>query len=152
VRLGDIKAFIAELPKRAKRPAGRHGQFVVAASCLKNILAIYNDTGELTHAPGPQGLEGGYPVRLSRRGAEVVLPKGMTLAQARALNVEAQVYDGVQDIKDNGDVVITDESHETFRDMLGYELRTISVATAYEQAMELRAKFHEFARKHGVKI
>lgn len=151
-RLGEMKAFIAELPKRAMRPAGRHGQFVVAASCLKNILAIYNDTGELTHAPGPQGLEGGYPVRLSRRGAEVVLPKGMTMAQARALNVEAQAYDGVREIKNNGDVVITDESHATFRDMLGYDVTTISVETAYEQAMELRAKFHEFARKHGVKI
>jgi hypothetical protein len=151
-RLGDMKTFIAELPRRAMRPAGRHGQFVVAASCLKNILAIYNDTGELTHAPGPQGLEGGYPVRLSRRGAEVVLPQGMTLERARGLNVQAQEYDGIKEIRPNGDIVITDESHATFRDMLSYDLKTIGVETAYEQAMELRAKFHEFARKHGVKV
>jgi hypothetical protein len=76
----------------------------------------------------------------------------MTLEQARALNVQAQEYDGIAEIKSNGDIIITRESHTTFRDMLGYELKTISIETAYEQAMELRAKFHEFARTHGVKI
>jgi len=101
----------AELAKRGMRPGGRHGQFVVAGSSVRNIMAILNDTGEFAHAPGPQGLEGGYPVRLSRKGAEVVPPKGMTLAEARALMLEAQQYDGIQEIRDNGDVVVTDEAY-----------------------------------------
>ena len=94
-QLGDMKEFNGELSKHAKRPAGRHGQFVVAASSLKNIMAIFNDTGELTHAPGPQGLEGGYPVRLSRKRAEVIPPKGITLEEARILMLDAQQYDGI---------------------------------------------------------
>jgi hypothetical protein len=151
-RLGDMKKFIAELPKRGMRPAGHHGQFVVAGSALKNIMAIYNDTEEITHAPGPQGLEGGYPVRLSRRGAEVVLPKGVTLEQARAMNLEAQQRDGVQEIKENGDVVVTEEAHTTFKKELHVDCKVITVEDSFEQAMELRKKFHEFARKHGVKI
>jgi len=151
-QLGDMKEFIAELPKRGMRPAGRHGQFVVAGSCLKNIMAIFNDTGEITHAAGPQGLEGGYPVRLSRKGAEVVLPKGLTLRQAREFNLEAQQHDGVQEIKANGDVVMTDESYDTFKEMLNIDCRVITIEDSYEQAMELRRKFHEFARKQGVKI
>lgn len=151
-KLGDIKKLIAELPKRAVRPAGRHGQFVVAASTLKNIMAIHNDTGEITHAPGPQGLEGGYPVRLSRRGAEVVLPKGMTLEQARDLNVKAQAYDGIQEVKDNGDIVVTDEACATFKEMLGIDCRVITIEDSYEQAIELKQKFHAFARKHGMNI
>jgi len=151
-KLGDIKTLIAELPKRAVRPAGRHGQFVVAGSSLKNIMAIYNDTGEITHAPGPQGLEGGYPVRLSRKGAEVVLPKGMTLEQARDFNVKAQVYDGVQEVRENGDIVVTDEAHATFKEMMGVDNRVITIDDSYEQAMDLRRKFYEFARKHGVNI
>lgn len=149
-QLGTPESFVAQLPRRGLRPAGRHGQFVVAASSQKNILAVVHDTGELTHAPGPQGLEGGYPVRLSRKGAEVVLPRGMTLEQARALNVEAQKYDGVQEIRDNGDVVFTPEAAETFREMLGVEYDVVSIDTAYEQAVELRQRFNEFARKHGV--
>lgn len=151
-QLGEMKQFISELPKRGMRPAGRHGQFVVAGSCLKNIMAIFNDTGEITHAPGPQGLEGGYPVRLSRKGAEVVLPKGLTLRQAREFNLEAQQHDGIQEIKANGDVVVTDEAYNTFKEMLNIDCRVITIEDSYEQAMELRKKFHEFARKHGVKI
>ena len=151
-KLGDVKQFIAELPKRGMRPAGRHGQFVVAGSCLKNMMAIFNDTGEITHAPGPQGLEGGYPVRLSRQGAEVVLPKGLTLRQAREFNLEAQQHDGVQEIKANGDVVVTDEAYHTFKEMLNIDCRVITIEDSYERAMELRKKFHEFARKQGVKM
>jgi hypothetical protein len=151
-RLGDMRQFIAELPKRAMRPAGRHGQFVVAASSVKNIMAIFNDTGELTHAPGPEGLEGGYPVRLSRKGAEVVPPKGMTVKQARDIMLEAQQYDGIQEIKDNGDVVLTDEAYATFKEIIGVDCKVVTIEDSYEQATELRAKFNEFAEKHGVEI
>jgi hypothetical protein len=150
--LGDMKHFIAELPKHAMRPAGRHGQFVVAASSLKNILAIFNDTGELTHAPGPQGLEGGYPVRLSRRGAEVTPPKGMTVKQARAIMVEAQQYDGIQEIADNGDIVLTEEAYTTFKELLNVDCKSITIEGSYDQAMELKAKFREFAIRNGVQI
>jgi hypothetical protein len=150
--LGDPAAFIAELPRRAVRPAGRHGQFVVAASSVNNIMLILHDTGELTHAPGPEGLEGGYPVRLSREGAEVVPPAGMSVEAARALMLEAQQWDGVQEIHDNGDVVLTEEAYHNVRDLLGVDCRVVTIEDSYEQAMELRAKFHEFARKHGVDV
>jgi hypothetical protein len=125
---------------------------VVAASSLKNIMAILNDTKELTHAPGPQGLEGGYPVRLSRRGAEVVLPKGMSLQEARRLMQEAQQYDGIQEVRDNGDVVVTDEAYQTFKEMLGVDQRVVTIEDSYEQAMELKGKLREFAKKHGVEV
>lgn len=151
-RLGDRQSFVAELPKRALRPAGRHGQFVVAASSVKNILAILNDTGELTHAPGPQGLEGGYPVRVSRKGAEVVLPAGVSLEQARQLMLDAQQYDGILEIRANGDIVVTDEAYENFKHILGVGCRTISIKDAFDQYQELRSKLNEFARKHGVKV
>lgn len=151
-RLGDMKHFIRELPKRGMRPAGRHGQFVVAGSVVKNIMAIYNDTGEITHSPGPQGLEGGYPVRLSRKGAELVLPKGMTVAQARDINLKAQQFEGVQEIKDNGDIILTDEAYATFKEMLNVDCKVITIEDSYDQAMEVREKFHKFARKHGVNI
>lgn len=151
-KLGDMVQFIAEIAKRGIRPGGRHGQFVVAASFLKNTLAIYYDTGEIIHAPGPLGLEGGYPVRLSRAGAEVVPPKGMTLEQARDLNLKAQQFEGIQEIKDNGDVVFMDEAYRTFKENFNVDCKFVTIEDSFEQAMELRKKFHEFARKHGVNI
>jgi len=151
-KLGDIKQFVAELPKRGMRPAGHHGQFVVAASSVKNILAIYNDTNELTHAPGPKGLEGGYPVRLSRKGAEVVPPKDMTIGQAREINLKAQQYDGIEEIRDNGDIVVTEEAYVNFKEMMNVDCKVIAIENSYEQAMELKKKFYEFARRNGVNI
>jgi hypothetical protein len=151
-QLGDMGQFIAELPKRGMRPAGRHGQFVVAGSCLKNMMAIFNDTGEITHAPGPQGLEGGYPVRLSRKGAEVVLPKEVTLEQARQINLDGQQHDGIKEIRNNGDIVVMDEAYVTFKEMLNVDCRVITIEDSYDQAMELREKFLGFARKHGVNL
>jgi len=151
-QLGDMKQFVAELPKHGMRPAGRHGQYLVAGSSVKNILAILDDSNLMTHAPGPQGLEGGYPVRLSRKGAEVVLPAGMTIDDARNLMLEAQQYDGIKEIKDNGDVVLTDESYETFKEMFDVDCRSITIEDSFEQAGELRKKFEEFARTKGVTI
>lgn len=148
--LGDPSAFIRRLPACAMRPAGRHGQFLVAASSVKNVLALFRDTGELTHAPGPAGLEGGYPVRLSRRGAEVALPAGMSLEDVRAINLQAQVYDGIQEIADDGSVVVTDEAYHVFREMLGVDCKRIAIDDAYARAVELRSKFMEFARRHRV--
>lgn len=151
-QLGDMNAFIAELPKRGMRPAGRHGQFVVAASCTKNILSIFYDTNDTVHSPGPNGLEGGYPVRLSRKGAEIVLPKGISLADARKINVAAQKFDGVENINDNGDIVVTEEAYSTFKQMLNIDCKKITIDDSYDQALELKRKFHEFVRRHNVNI
>lgn len=151
-KLGDMEAFIAELPKHAMRPGGRHGQYLVAASSLKNIMAIFDDTGELTNAPGPQGLEGGYPVRLSRKGAEVVLPENMTLQQARDIMLEAQQYDGIQKVRDNGDIVFTDEACTTLKEVLNVDCKVVTIEDSLDQALELRKKFKEFASKHGTKV
>ena len=151
-RLGDMKEFITKLPEHAMRPGGRHGQYLVAASALKNIMAIYNDTGELTFAPGPQGLEGGYPVRLGRKGAEVILPENMSLQQARDIMREAQQYDGIQEVKDNGDIVFTDEACATLKDMLNVDCKKITIEDSFDQAIELRQKFKEFAAKNGVEV
>lgn len=150
--LGDMRTFVASLPKHGMRPAGRHGQFVVASSSAKNILAMLFDTNELTNAPGPQGLEGGYPVRLGRHGAEVVVPAGMTLVDARNLNLQAQVYDGVKEILDDGTVVMTPESFQTFQELFDLDSDSVKPETAFEQAMDLRARFLEFSRRHGVAV
>lgn len=149
-QLGNMKNFIAELPKRCMRPAGRHGQVVVAASSVKNIMAIFNDTLDRTHAPGPNGLEGGYPVKLSRKGAELMLPTELTLDQARKINLEAQRYDGIEEIRNNGDIVLTEEAYGTFREMIGVDCKTITIKDSLEQAKELKSKFHEFARKKNI--
>jgi len=66
--------------------------------------------------------------------------------------LEAQQYDGVLEIRENGDIVVTDEAYENFKQTLGIDCRTITIEDAYDQYQELRRKLNEFARKHGVKV
>jgi malate/lactate dehydrogenase len=148
----DIETLVSEIPKHARRPEGAKGQYVVASSSVKNIMAIFNDSGEITHAPGPCGLPGGYLVRLNRKGAEVVLPKGLTLQEAVRINEEAQRYDGIEAILEDGTVRFTDKSWSTLKRLIGYDCKQMTIDESDERARELREKFVAFAEKHGVHI
>ena len=121
----------------------------VAASGVKNGLALLRDSGLLTHAPGPQGLPGGYPVRFSGSGAEVVLPAGVTLEQALAINEVGQRGDGIERIEEDGTVVYTDEAIQIMKDVLGYDLAPLPFEECDERAAELIARFKALAERHG---
>ena len=150
--LGNWTDFIPHLAEVAARPGGRHGQYQVAASSLKNLLAIYFDTNELTMAPGPQGLEGGYPVRIGRKGAEVVLPDDLTLEAARGLMLEAQQHDGIKTINEQGGIELTEEAVAMLSGELGVNWSVVNPEESFDQAMELRTKFREWLSGHGVTV
>lgn len=129
-------------------PKGRDDSIITASSAVKNILAILDDTGILTHAPGPAGLPGGYPVRLSSRGAEVVLPEEITLEEAIRINEEGLKCDGIERIKDDGTVVFTEKSADIMREMLEYDCRKLKLMECEERAKRLRLLYKRFAEKH----
>ena len=88
--------------------SGMYYQQAIASSFVRNIRAIYFDTGEIVNAPGPIGLPGGYPVRLSSRGAEIVLPEDISLKEAIKINEDGGRYDGIEHIEDDGMLCCTD--------------------------------------------
>ncbi|MGI6226819.1 MAG: hypothetical protein ACOYJ1_11260, partial [Peptococcales bacterium] len=120
-----------------------------AASAVKNILHIINDTGQVTHSPAPNGLPGGYPVRLSAAGAEVVLPHDLTLEEAIKINEEAQKYDGIESIEEDGTIIYTDKAYNVMRDMIGYDCKKMKVEETEERSNELGNRFKEFVKKVG---
>jgi len=128
------------------RFSDEHLNPVVAASGVKNALALLRDTGLLTHSPGPQGLPGGYPVRLSAAGAEVVLPAGINMEQALAINEAGQRGDGVERIEDDGTVVYTDKAVQIMKEVLGYDLAPLKFDECDERAVELIARFKALLR------
>lgn len=149
----DIKELAKEIPIRAKRASvGGQINWIVAASAVKTILGILNDTNELSHAPGPEGLVGGYPVHLNRNGAKVYIPEGITREEAIHINEEAQKWDGVERIKDDGTTVFTDITRQTFKKLLDYDCKELKVSEIEERAKELGTKFKQFARKYGVEV
>jgi len=125
-------------------------QMKTASSFLKIILALYYDTGVVHHAiPGPNGLPGAYPTRLSGEGAEVVLPD-LSLEEAIEINRAGARIDGVEQVKDDGTVVFVEENVEMMRGVLDYECEELRVSEAEERAMELDEKLKKLFEKYGV--
>lgn len=137
----------AEIPKRFRRPGGRDGQILTASSAAAITLAMANDSGDIMHAPAPEGLPGGYPVRIDKNGGKVILPKGLSLKEAIRINEEGQRYDGIEKIDQNGTVTYAEKSVAIMKEMIGYECKVMKLEETEEQSRELDRKFKAFAAK-----
>jgi len=125
----------------------------VAASAVKNIMAMIDDTNELTNAPGPNGLPGGYAVRLSTKGPEVVFPEGYTMEKAMQINKEALKLDGIEEIKDDGTVVFTEESRRLHKERLGGDIgEDLRLEDVEERAKEAVSLTKKLAEKYNIKL
>ncbi len=124
----------------------------VAATAVKTIMAFVNDTNELTHAPGPNGLIGGYPIRIGAKGVTVDLPQELTLAQAEQINIDGAKFEGVQEIRKDGTLVLTDEARQITKKHLGVDLREFNPSTAEDTVKELRPAFKRLSEKHNVRM
>lgn len=126
---------------------GARNHPLVASSFVKNILAIAHDTGQITHAAGPIGLPGGWPVRLSAKGAEVILPNGLSMQRAIEIVQEAQRFDGIARIKEDGTIVLTEKAYAIMKEMFGYDCQEFSLAESDERANELLSLFSNYSKK-----
>jgi len=120
---------------------GEHLNPAVAASGVKNAMAMLFDTGLLSHSPGPQGLPGGYPIRLGASGAEVFLPAGISLEQAVAINETCQHADGIERVEDDGTVIYSEKAVQIFKEVLDFDLTSLEFDECDSRADELVAHF-----------
>ena len=129
-------------------PPGIGFTTVSASSTLKNLKAMVNDIGLRTHSPGPNGLPGGYPVRLNGKGAEVVLPPEITLEQAVKMNEESGRLDGIKEIKNDGTVVFADYTYEIMKNTLGFDCKSFKPSESKECAFEQMKCFKKVADEY----
>jgi hypothetical protein len=137
----DAKWLISEWDCMPMSNAGTYSS--TAASGVKNLLALLQDTNELTYAPSPNGLIGGYPVRIGIKGAEVVLPKELTIEQAIKINEEVEKFDGIERIEDDGTVVYTEKTYHIMKE-LGYHCEKLpfdEIELRSEELKELERKW-----------
>jgi len=121
---------------------------LVATSAVRIIMSILNDTGEVTHAPGPNGLIGGYPIRLSAKGAEVILPEGLTMEQAIKINTDGMKYEGVEEVKDDGTIVFTEEGYKVTKEIFGIDHEELRFEETEERSKEILAAYKKLAEKY----
>jgi hypothetical protein len=82
---------------------------VTAASAIPVLLALLPGADPLRFsAPAPQGLPGGYPVRIADGEAGLDLPPGADLAEIVAFHNRMGRGDGVEEIAEDGTVCFTE--------------------------------------------
>jgi hypothetical protein len=140
--------LFSDIINYARRPGRPDGHYMVASSAIQKIMSIYNDTQELSHAPGPEGLIGGYPIRLGAQGVEVILPREITKEEAVKINEDSQKMEGIEEIKEDGTVRFTDKSCKIMKELLGYDCKEMKINDCAEKAHELGSLYKRFTKRY----
>jgi len=130
-------------------PPGIAFTTVSASSTLKNLKALVLDEGLRTHSPGPNGLPGGYPVRLSGQGAEVILPSEISLEEAINMNEASGKLDSIEEIQDDGTVVFTNYAYDIMKKTLGFDCQSFHPSDSKVLAFEQMACYKKLAAKYS---
>jgi hypothetical protein len=72
------------------------------------------------------------------------------LKEAIKINNMAQKYDGVEEIKDDGTEVFTEQAQKQLREMIGYSCLPFKPRESLERAKELGTKLKAFGEKQGI--
>jgi hypothetical protein len=143
----NVDDFLKNITIFGRRLGGAKGHGVVASSICRIVKGILFDTNEIGHAPGPNGLPGGYPVRLTSDGVEVFLPDGLSMEKAIKINEAGNKFDGIESINDDGTVVLTDEKVSIMKKLLGFDKKYYKVEACENDYQELSSKFQCWANK-----
>ncbi|MBW2055917.1 MAG: hypothetical protein JRH07_03845 [Deltaproteobacteria bacterium] len=133
-------------------PPGRAIHSLTAGCTMSLVRALLSQDRKELHVPGPGGLPGGYPVLVSREGVEIAPIEGIGLEEAVAINERSHRFDGIERIEDDGTVVFCPEAVQILRTELGYDCRVLRPQEAEERALELIARFREYAGSYGVDL
>jgi hypothetical protein len=125
--------------------------FLTAGATVRLILALQGKTATSLHVPAPSGLPGGYPVRASRRGISLNLG---TISREAAIHVneKSHCFDGIEEIREDGTAVISEEGSAALRDLIGSAPERVTLADVHEQAREIVARFRAYAVAQGVRM
>ncbi|WP_206956025.1 hypothetical protein [Trinickia acidisoli] len=143
----DLEQAFGLVQTRFQRTGGAFRQLITAASAMSVLMPLLRGRHAEVHAPAPDGLPGGYCVRVGSREIDVVVPQRAMLSQLIEINQQCQRYDGIESIEPNGTTVFAPAQMQIMHDMLGYQCERMPLAEVDEWATELGAKYREFAAR-----
>ena len=130
-------------------PSGRRTHFLTASSIVRLMAALTSKEVRL-HAPGPEGLPGGYPVLVGPRGVRVPAIKNLSRRAAIEINEVSHRFDGIEAIGPDGTVIFSERTVEIMSKELGYRCQKLPPSEIEGRADELLERFREYAGRHGV--
>ena len=140
----DHDAVFATVAGRFRRVKGLAGQSVTASSATAVLRTLADGVDRVVHAPGPLGLVGGYPVRISPDGISIDLPEGLSIGEAVAINRACQKFDGIESVDADGTIRFTTDCAAIIREEIGFDCPAVRLADFEEIANELAARFAEY--------
>ncbi len=133
-----------------EQPGEEEISTITGASTARIVSALLGGGQAVQHAPGPNGLEGGLPVRLDRSGAEVVLPEDVGREEALEVCREGNRFNGIERIKSDGEIVFTETTRDVLDEYLGVDIPSCSPSNALEVTADIIHGYQELAQGHGV--
>ena len=130
-------------------PSGRRTHFLTASSIVRLMAALTSKEVRL-HAPGPEGLPGGYPVLVGPRGVRVPAIKDLSRRAAIEINEVSHRFDGIEAIGPDGTVIFSERTVEIMSKELGYRCQKLPPSEIEGRADELLERFREYAGRHGL--
>ena len=125
--------------------------FLNAISAAQVLENLHNPVEVITHAPGPNGLPGGYPVRVGMGQILLALPYGVSRADAISVNQLGLREDGIDKIGADGSVTFTSQNMAVMEQLLGFYLPCMLLADVHQCADELGRKYQEYAQSCRLK-
>ncbi|MCD5980294.1 hypothetical protein [Pseudomonas quasicaspiana] len=119
--------------------------FFNAISAVRLLENLHAEHEIITHVPGPNGLPGGYPVRVGLGQVLLALPYGVSRSDAIAVNQSGQRQDGISAVHADGSVDFESENMAVMEALLGFTVSNLKLQDVHQYAAELGHKYKSFA-------
>jgi hypothetical protein len=129
------------------RLGGVDGQYLTAMSAVTVLENLFAEKEVEVHGPGPQGLPGGYPIKVGMGKVLLDLPYGVKREEALMVNEVGQRNDGISLIRADGAVTFDPESMQVMHRELNFTMAELRVGDAAAWAQELGCKYKAYAEK-----
>jgi hypothetical protein len=113
---------------------------ITVSASLSIIEALAGANGIDTHVPAPNGMLGGYPVRVDASGVKLRLDEHWPIAQAVATNRASLPFDGIAEIATDGTVLFSDATARVLTQITGQTTDALAPADVPRLAATMYAK------------
>jgi hypothetical protein len=131
--------------RQFSRLGGVDGQYLTAMSAVTVLENLHAEHEVRVHGPGPQGLPGGYPVKVGMGKVLLDLPYGVTREEAIRVNEAGQRLEGITLIRADGSAVFGEVQRQIMQRELNFAMAEMRVCDAAAWAEELGSKYLAYA-------
>lgn len=131
----DLVALMAESSARIRTVPQEQR---TAASGVKSILAVLNNSGTYIHSAGPLGMPGGWPARIWAERLELVSVPDLDVDAAMGMAMAGQRKGGVDRIEVDGTIIATDTCRAMMQELFGVDVGRIVPQEVEAISRELR--------------